>query len=137
MTAGATRAASSFVGSANVVLLVVTIIASAFAIVSILGGLAVVFGGSWRKSEMEMLRQSRDDLTSVNMELKAEVATHAQVVAAKDQRIQELTYLATARQPFEQITTALEKHHREAKQVHGQILDTVRDIDSRLDARHE
>jgi hypothetical protein len=125
-------AAGSFVSSANVVLLVVSIIASAVAIVSLLGGLAVVFGGSWRKSEMEMLRASREDLTSINAEQQVKMANLMIEMAAKDQRVTELTALATARQPFEQITVALTKHQTETAEVHAKILDVVERIASRL-----
>ena len=137
MLADGTVAAGGFVSSANVVLLVVSIIASAVAIVSLLGGLAVVFGGSWRKSEMEMLRQSREDLSSVNAELTLKLANQAVESAAKDQRITELVALATARQPFEQITEALERHNQAAADVHQKILDAVLHIGSTLAGKSE
>ena len=127
--------ASGFVSSANTVLLVVSIISGAVAIVSILGGLAVVFGGSWRKSEMEMLRQSRADLTSVNGELVAQLTTAKADLTVKDQRITELTSLVTQAKPFAQITDALEKHQTETAEIHKQILEVAQGIASKLGAR--
>ena len=131
--------ASGFLDSANTVLLVISIISGALAIVAVLGSAAVVFGGSWRKSEMEMLRQSRIDLTSVIGERDQALAAKDQALAAKDTELarekaknQELTYLATQRQPFEQITEALAEHHKEASLVHAQILGVVERIASKL-----
>src|SRR4029077_14086098 len=128
-------AASGLADSGNTVLVVISIILAALTIVSILGAAAVAFGGSWRKSEMEMLRQSRTDLTSMNMELVAKNQAQEADLAARDHRITELTSLATSRQPFEKISIALEQHHTQASEVHAKILEVVERIASRLDGK--
>lgn len=120
---------------ANAFLLVVTIVATVLGVVGLLASAAVYFGGSWRKSEMEMLRASREDLTSLNGELTLTVANQKVELAAQAQRIEELTSLVTSRVPFERIATELEKAAKVSHDAHARIISAVDRIASRLDGR--
>ena len=136
------EAAGGFANGANTVLLVVTILATALAVVSGLAGFAVYLGGSWRKSEMDLLRKSREDLTLTVAERDATILEKDQQltmcrteITKRDEQITDLTGLVTSRQPFEQMVTAQAKHSETVLANHERMLALLRGIDSKLGTR--
>jgi hypothetical protein len=127
------------VGAANAFLIVVGIVGTVLGLLGAIAGALVYFGGSWRKSEMEMLRNSRTDLTGRVTELEAQRERDKVQLSQRDERIQHLTDMITSRQAyddlviqFEGMVGSLTTHYEKVDRQHQTIIQLIGDVAERL-----
>jgi hypothetical protein len=126
-------------GAANAFLLVVGIVGAVLGILGGLAGALVYFGGAWRKSEMEMLRNSRTDLTGRVTELEAQRDRDKVALTHSAERIQHLTDMITSRQAyddlviqFEGMVESLTTHYEKVDAQHQVIIQLIGNVAERL-----
>ena len=123
----------------DALVLAVGIIGGILGVLGAFAAAAVYWGGSWRKSEMEMLRNSREDLTARVTELESQRDRDKIALEQRDERITHLTDLVTSRQAYDQlvrqfegIVTSLATHWQRVDQQHGAILSLITRVAERI-----